>query len=131
MQNRKPRALRIGIDPSSAGRVRGIRINADGAIQLLDDSMAPIAVASSSPSLAYDRAKGPKTTVQIFDEPGGPSTVPAAISKFARVFGVDTNSRTHGNCPISVSTVSTIKDYVLSGAKWSCHFEALWAIEFR
>jgi hypothetical protein len=113
------------------GVLGGIRIKAHGAIELLGDSGAAIPVATGSTGLTYGRAKGPKTTVQIFDTPGAHTTVAAAIPKFARVFGVDTNSCTHDDERISVSTVSEIKDFRLVGTIWSCRFETLWGAELR
>lgn len=130
MQDKKSRTLRIGLDPSSLQGVAGMRINGDGAIEFFGDEGQPMDVAKSSTGLAYERAKGPKITVSIFDAPGAPATVAAAASKFARVFGIDTNTRTIRGERVSVSAVAELHVQV-TGAKWSCSCTPLWATEFR
>jgi hypothetical protein len=130
MQDKKPRALRIGLDPLSLQGVAGMRINGDGAIEFFGDEGQPMAVARSSTGLAYERAKGPKITATIFDAPGPPATVAAATSKFARVFGIDTNTRTIRGERVSVSVVAELH-LQAGGATWSCSCPPLWATEIR
>lgn len=107
-----------------------MRINGDGAIEFFGDEGQPMTIAKSSTGLAYERAKGPKVTVNIFGAPGAPATVAAATSKFARVFGIDTNTRTIGSERVSVSAVAELHLQVTS-AKWSCSCTPLWATEIR
>jgi hypothetical protein len=107
-----------------------MRINGDGAIEFFGDEGQPIAIAKSSKGLAYERAKGPKITVSIFDAPGAPATVAAATAKFACVFGVDTNTRTIGGERVAVSAVAELH-LQITGAKWSCSCVPLWATEIR
>jgi hypothetical protein len=130
MQEKKPRTLMIGVDFARLEQLGQVVISSDGAIGISSRS-GPVAFPSGETGLSYPRAKGPKTLVQFFDAPGAHALPTAAVKKFARVFGVDTNMRSINGERIAVSTVAEMRNYQLQGNTWSATFQPLWAREFH
>ena len=130
MLKKKPRTLMIGVNFARLEQLGQVVISSDGAIAVSSGS-GPVEFPSGETGLSYPRPKGPKTLVQFFDAPGAHAFPAAAVKKFARVFGVNTNMRLTNGERIAVSTVAEIRNYRLQENTWSATLQPLWAREFH
>lgn len=130
MKDRKPRSPRIGLDFGKPATVTGMRENADGSMTFFGPDGESLPVQAGFASLSYARDKGPKITVQIPDHGDSVGLLPSALARFARIVGVDTNSREHNGEKICVTAVCELSDVRFEGPRWSGHVEPLWALEF-
>ncbi len=128
---RKNRHKRVGLDFDHDVVISGIGQNPDGSLTFFGADGNPLNIQAGFAGAGYERTKGPKTTFQIPDAGQAVASQAAALKRYARIVGADTNSRTHGGETGCVSVFCQLKDLTWEGQKWSAEVEPLWALEFH
>jgi hypothetical protein len=131
MKRRKPRVPHIGLDFSGPTTVTGMQQNADGSITLFGPDGKPLPIQAAFAGLAYERAKGAKITYQIPDYGESVGSLESALSRFTRIFGIDTNSIEHNGEKVCVTAICELSNVVFEGPRWSGKVTSHWALEFR
>jgi hypothetical protein len=131
MKEKKLRIPSIGLDFGKSTVITGMQKNADGSMTFFGLDGKPLPVQFGLAGLMYDRAKGPKITVQIPDHGDSVGSFSSPLARFTRIVGVDTNSKEYDSEKVCVTAVCELSDVCFEGLHWSGYVTPLWALEFR
>lgn len=120
MKDRKPRASEIRIDFGREQVLSGMDVSEDGALKFLDENGEVVAPENIEVGSAYARPeKQPKVLTRAIAEPVNVQLDPnRALSRFASVFAVDSNTKQIGTVKVSVSASVLITHIEIGETRW-------------
>jgi hypothetical protein len=128
---KKPRSVRVGLGFDRPVVITGMNQHPDGSLTFFGEDGEPLVIDIGSAGLSYDRQKGPKVTVNVPDDGNPVGSVSAALARYDRIVGVDTNSIPHDGERLCVTVVCELSNVAYEGPRWSGQVSPLWALEFR
>ncbi len=131
-QVRKPRASEVRVDFGREQVLSGMNLADDGTLTFFGEKGEVVEPVSIEVGSAYARPKGPKV---IGRQPSQPSRIQTnlnrALSRYAFVFAIDTNTITLDERRVSMSVSVVIRDIQIVGERWDAKLVPQKAFEFH
>ena len=133
MKDRKPRASEIRVDFGREQVLSGMEVSPDGALKFFDENGEVVAPEKIGVGSAYARPeKQPKVLTRATAEPANIQLDPnRALSRFAFVLAVDTNTKQIGTAKVSVSASVLITNIEIGESRWDAKLVPQDLLEFH
>lgn len=129
---RKLRIPRVRVDFGRAQILSGMNLCYDGTLTFFDENGNPVSPAAIEVDATYTRQKGPKTLARVGMDPNYIQLDQnLALSQYAYVFAIDTNTRVVGTAIVSITVSCLIRDIIIGAPRWDARLVLQDAFEFH